>query len=331
MKKLFMLVTILFIGFGCIWGIISVVRNHVSSQPVETAHKSSAPKASHAHSHPHGVLTHHDFVWPVSGNTNPDVPFSSAYGPRLKASESFRYDYHQGLDIPIPLSTTLRAVSTGTVRIAGSHPLYQDGVVQINHGNGLYSNYLHITASLVTTGEEVVMGQPIALSGASDSSFPHIHFEIRDGSVFRRDTINPFHYLPYADTIQHTVAFTAVRPGKWVGVKATALPQELDINQITVTLQHFLTDQRLYSHTLDYEARNLFYLGQPITLDNPHLDNMTVQPHKFNTTTLQYEVDVRFREFPAEPLGRLEACTIDVKLNRVCIQAGYFQYPIAKP
>ena len=55
------------------------------------------------------------FIWPVSGMDSADLPHSSAYGPRLKASEDFRYDYHQGIDIPTPLNTPLLAVADGTV------------------------------------------------------------------------------------------------------------------------------------------------------------------------------------------------------------------------
>ena len=42
-----------------------------------------------------------------------------------------RYDFHRGVDIPIPIGTPLVAIDDGTVRIAGSHPAYSDGVVQV--------------------------------------------------------------------------------------------------------------------------------------------------------------------------------------------------------
>ena len=49
-----------------------------------------------------------------------------------------RYDFHRGVDIPIPIGTPLVAIDDGTVRIAGSHQAYNDGVVQVcieSYGN----------------------------------------------------------------------------------------------------------------------------------------------------------------------------------------------------
>ena len=43
----------------------------------------------------------------------------------------YRYDFHRGVDIPIPIGTPLVAIDDGTVRIAGSHPAYSDEVVQV--------------------------------------------------------------------------------------------------------------------------------------------------------------------------------------------------------
>ena len=44
--------------------------------------------------------------------------------------------------------------------------------------------------------QEVQKGDVIAYSYMSESSFEHIHFEVRAGSVYSRDACNPWKYLP---------------------------------------------------------------------------------------------------------------------------------------
>ena len=50
-----------------------------------------------------------------------------------------RYDFHRGVDIPIPIGTPLYAIDDGVVRIAGSDPNYSDGVVQASTGALLHT------------------------------------------------------------------------------------------------------------------------------------------------------------------------------------------------
>ncbi len=257
--------------------------------------------------------------WPLDGN--PPLALSSTYGPRLRASSNFRYDYHQGLDMPTPLSTTVKAVYTGTVRIAGSHPSYSDGVVQIDHGNNIYSNYLHVSASLVNIDDVVAPGDPIALSGASDSGFPHLHFEIREGGVQRRYAINPLRYLPYADTLAHTVAITEVLPSHAVWVQVTAPETELDVEHVTLTVRSDDGSIQLDQRTLDFDERNLAYDGDPALLDNPDLEQIHVAPHAFTSSSTQYVLDVRFQSLAGSGPVQVEACAVDVHDQSVCTTA----------
>ena len=76
----------------------------------------------------------------------------------------------QGLDV--------LAVAAGVVTWAGERSGYGK-LVEINHGNGYVTRYAHNERTLVTVGETVKRGQPIALMGSTGrSTGPHVHFEV---------------------------------------------------------------------------------------------------------------------------------------------------------
>ncbi|MFE4051985.1 M23 family metallopeptidase [Streptomyces sp. YIM B13518] len=91
---------------------------------------------------------------------------------------------HSGQDYAVPTGTEVMAAHGGTVVKAGPNgagdgPAYGNAIV-INHGNGTYSQYAHLSQVNVKVGQVVKTGQKIALSGnTGNSSGPHLHFEIR--------------------------------------------------------------------------------------------------------------------------------------------------------
>jgi murein DD-endopeptidase MepM/ murein hydrolase activator NlpD len=63
--------------------------------------------------------------------------------------------------------------------------------IRIAHGDGWTTWYCHLRRGslLVKEGDKVAVGQPLALVGLSgDTSFPHVHFDVRHGD----DIIDPF-------------------------------------------------------------------------------------------------------------------------------------------
>ena len=216
---------------------------------------------------------HPDPVWPVSGTTTPDYNehvFSSTFGPRLKASEDLRYDFHRGIDIPCDCETPLHAIADGVIRLAGDYSFYSDRVVQIRHykpGSGgsctnedgvntgcYYSNYLHLTSVAENpetgqpyqVGDSVQKGDVIAYSGESgieDSGdcnpngggFNHLHFEIREGGINQRHTIHPLQVLPYPDTGASSLALgitsvDAAASKRWDVAASVTLPQTVELD-----------------------------------------------------------------------------------------------------
>jgi LysM repeat protein len=102
---------------------------------------------------------------------------------------------HNGIDIGAPVGTQLVAAADGTV-IAAKSGGYNGGygsMVIINHPNGTQTVYGHMSRVDVVTGQSVVKGQGIGLSGNTGrSTGPHLHFEVRKGE-FAQD---PLLFLP---------------------------------------------------------------------------------------------------------------------------------------
>jgi len=99
---------------------------------------------------------------------------------------------HQGIDFDVPIGTVVCAAAAGRVYFVGEI----DGpgtLVVIEHTDGYYSTYAHLSKTLVSVGQFVDSGQAIAESGNSGvSTGPHLHFEIRT----RDFPVDPLRYLP---------------------------------------------------------------------------------------------------------------------------------------
>jgi hypothetical protein len=58
------------------------------------------------------------------------------------------------------------------------------GEIKIDHGNGYFSIYLHLSLSQVSANQPVVAGQQIGISGDTGvCGVPHLHFEVRNGTA----------------------------------------------------------------------------------------------------------------------------------------------------
>ncbi|MFF2379520.1 peptidoglycan DD-metalloendopeptidase family protein [Streptomyces sp. NPDC058108] len=102
--------------------------------------------------------------------------------------------YHTGVDFVVPTGTTVRSVAAGTVVSAGWGGAYGNQVV-IQHADGRYSQYAHLSALSVSAGQTVTVGQRIGLSGATGNvTGPHLHFEIRTTPDYGSD-LDPVAYL----------------------------------------------------------------------------------------------------------------------------------------
>ncbi len=94
---------------------------------------------------------------------------------------------HRGLDLRGAQGTPIRACADGVVALVDD--LYFSGnAVYINHGDGVFSSYLHMSKPLVTPGERVRRGQVVGLVGATGRvTGPHLHL----GLMVQGESVDP--------------------------------------------------------------------------------------------------------------------------------------------
>ncbi|MCC8162168.1 MAG: peptidoglycan DD-metalloendopeptidase family protein [Lachnospiraceae bacterium] len=126
-----------------------------------------------------GTQTPPTYVKPVTGGT---------------LSSTFKWRWgrmHKGVDWAVPVGTTVRASSGGTVVSAGWSSGY-GYCIAISHPDGKQTRYAHLSKILVSVGETVEQNEKIALSGnTGNSTGAHLHFEI----LVNGTQVNPLLYL----------------------------------------------------------------------------------------------------------------------------------------
>ncbi|NJP67877.1 peptidoglycan DD-metalloendopeptidase family protein [Streptomyces spiramenti] len=86
---------------------------------------------------------------------------------------------HSGQDFAIPSGTPVLTIGAGRIAATSCNDAYGHAVV-VEHENGYYSQYAHLSVIEVEAGQEIGAGQRLGRSGnTGNSSGPHLHFEIR--------------------------------------------------------------------------------------------------------------------------------------------------------
>ncbi|MCR4851240.1 MAG: peptidoglycan DD-metalloendopeptidase family protein [Lachnospiraceae bacterium] len=115
---------------------------------------------------------------------------SDEYGYRIHPTLGIE-KFHNGVDMAAPSGSPILAAYNGKV-VAADYSSTMGNYIMINHGDGLYTIYMHASALYVSKGQEVSKGQTIAAVGSTGrSTGPHLHFGVRrDGNY-----VNPWQYL----------------------------------------------------------------------------------------------------------------------------------------
>lgn len=116
--------------------------------------------------------------------------FTSPFGLRIHPIYGYE-KMHNGVDLAGISGTPIYASRSGTVTTAtyGSSGGYY---VNISHGDGFSSIYLHMTHYIVSPGQYVTQGQVIGYMGSTGASTgPHLHF----GIAYNGTYVNPANYI----------------------------------------------------------------------------------------------------------------------------------------
>jgi murein DD-endopeptidase MepM/ murein hydrolase activator NlpD len=144
-------------------------------------------------------------LWPLAEYGSAWI--TSPYGNRTDPITGRQGVFHGGIDIGIPRTrwpgsstyngnpVQIRASDDGIVIFAGINGTLSYGygrMVIVDHGQGITTLYAHCHSLLVSPGQVVSQGQPLAIVGSTGSSTgPHVHFEVRVNGTRQ----NPMNYL----------------------------------------------------------------------------------------------------------------------------------------
>ena len=113
------------------------------------------------------------FIQPVIGR------ISGVYGSQRILNGTARRP-HYGVDIAAASGTNIKAASAGIVVFVHPGMFFNGKTLVINHGLGLRSTYIHMSAIKVKEGERVSKGQIVGNVGETGrATGPHLHWGLR--------------------------------------------------------------------------------------------------------------------------------------------------------
>lgn len=103
---------------------------------------------------------------------------TSAFGTKRLYNNLLR-SYHSGVDFKAKVGEDIVAVNDGVVKLA-SNRFYAGNSVVIDHGQGVYTCYFHLSKIHVKVGQKVKQNERLGYSGATGRvTGPHLHFSAR--------------------------------------------------------------------------------------------------------------------------------------------------------
>ena len=126
------------------------------------------------------------FKFPLASYTR----VSDDYGNRIHPITG-KQQFHGGIDFAAPKGTAIYAAYDGQV-VAATYNASMGNYVMIDHGNDLYTVYMHASALYVKAGDSVSKGAHIAAVGTTGrSTGNHLHFAVRKNGNY----VSPWDYI----------------------------------------------------------------------------------------------------------------------------------------
>lgn len=124
---------------------------------------------------PDGWTARSRFRLPLAG----ELLYTSPYGSRRTYGDNPAVSAHAGEDFSAAPGTPVYAPAEGRVVLA-EELFVRGNAVVLDHGNGVYTGYWHLSELGVAAGDRVTTGQALAKVGSTGlSTGAHLHWELR--------------------------------------------------------------------------------------------------------------------------------------------------------
>lgn len=125
------------------------------------------------------------WAWPAVGR------ISTLFGSQRTYANGVSGAPHGGIDIARPTGWPALAPADGVVVLVTDHPFSLEGnMVMIDHGMGLVSAIMHLSAIEVMNGQKVRRGEEIGKVGMTGSATgPHLHWGVTWNAAARLDPL----------------------------------------------------------------------------------------------------------------------------------------------
>ncbi len=126
------------------------------------------------------------FTFPAPSMTKVTDDYGNRIHPILGVPQ-----FHNGVDLAAPGGSPILAAYDGNV-VAADYSGSMGNYVMVDHGDGLYTIYMHASQLNVSKGNFVVKGQKIAAVGSTGrSTGNHLHFSVRLNGSY----VSPWNYI----------------------------------------------------------------------------------------------------------------------------------------